>query len=513
MILWVSVRALWAFRIVANVASYSYLWFIKEYRFDRMLTHLRTRQGRRWLMPELRRPPTTPKAAVLFITTVSMLMWGYWVLPLPTVGKLIVLDLLSFPLTFLVVAFLAPPTHAYHAIVIGRAGKKFRAHRQMKVIGITGSYGKTSTKEFLATILSKKFATLKTEASKNSPIGIAEVILGKLAAEHEMFVVEMAAYKRGEIAEMVRMVKPQIGIMTAINPQHQDLFGSIENTVMAKYELLEGLTRERIAIVNADDVRTRHMGERARREGCTVWWVSREKSFWKESGQASIKNFRQEEIRLRLKKPNITGLPAKTFFATDIRATKTATAWTCVSGKETVRVRSSILGEHQVSNMLSAIAAAVAAGMTLDEAAKASASLKSPKGIMQRVAGINGAIFIDDTWNNNPDAAKAACAFLEKCGGRKILVFQPMIELGPYASSSHREVGECAGRICDDVLLTNENWHDDFLTGIRRARRNVTVMVLSPTSAAAYIRQRIKKGDMVLFKGKEAARVLGALQS
>ena len=104
------------------------------------------------------------------------------------------------------------PTGIYHKLLIAKAIRKLRDHKSMIVIGITGSYGKTTTKEYLASILSTRFRVLKTEASKNSPIGIAEVILRKLTSQHEVFVVEMGAYKIGEIAEMAAMARPQIGI-------------------------------------------------------------------------------------------------------------------------------------------------------------------------------------------------------------------------------------------------------------------------------------------------------------
>jgi len=116
---------------------------------------------------------------------------------------------------------------------------------------------------------------------------------------------------------------------------------------------------------------------------------------------------------------------------------------------------------------------------------------------MQKIKGVNGSLFIDDTFNNNPDGAKAAIAFLEKMKGRKILVFQPMIELGSYALISHREVGKFAERVCDEIILTN-NSYEKKLHG----------KVMNTKDATDYLQKNIKKGDTVLFKGKEAGKIL-----
>jgi len=248
---------LWCARLLLNLLSYIQLWYVKEYRFDRMLIHLKTKQGKRLLFLPWRRPPLKPKACFIFIASALVLLGIYFILPLFIIWKLFFMDILLFPITAVFVLIAKVPTWIYHGILIRKAINKLQSHKKMIVIGITGSYGKTSTKEILATILGTKFKTLKTEASKNSPIGIAEVILSKLTPDDEVFIVEMGAYKPGEIREMCKIVKPSIGIVTAINEQHQDLFGSIDATVKAKYELIQGLNDGKIAIFNADNRYTR----------------------------------------------------------------------------------------------------------------------------------------------------------------------------------------------------------------------------------------------------------------
>ena len=274
--IFILIAIVWVFRIITNILSWTALWWIKEYRFDRMLIHLKTKQGKKILFPQFRLPPKSVRSVSIILVSLALLSGVYMMLGVSLLSVLI-LDLLSFPLTAVVVFLSHIPILIYHSWRIYEATTLMRSRPDLLVIGITGSYGKTSTKEYLSTIVSQHLATLKTEASKNSPIAIAEIILKKLKPEHKIFVVEMGAYKVGEIRAMCRIVQPQIGIILAINPQHQDLFGTIETTMRAKYELVEGLSGKNIAIINYDDLRVRTLSEWALRDGHRVLYVTKEK--------------------------------------------------------------------------------------------------------------------------------------------------------------------------------------------------------------------------------------------
>ncbi len=518
-------------RIGFTLSGLLFLWWRKEYRLDRMAIHLKTKQGenvlfgkthiallvavllwplmqeatlallslgmfvlgityltriRRWLIP-----PISPKVLVLGSTALIGIALVVVTAPIPIVIALAAADLLVFPFSALVVVGMSVPTRIYHWIVIYKATQKLIHHEPMIVIGVTGSYGKTSVKEYLATVMSQKFITLKTEASKNSPIGIAEAMLRSLHDRHQAFVVEMGAYKKGEIAHMARMVKPEIGILTAINPQHQDLFGSMETTMQAKYELMLGLTGRKIAIVNLDDTRTRLMGEWAAKDGCTVWgWTM------------------QDDTNATKTIPNM-----RIFRAAHIVADMKGITFDCHVGNEKIRVRAPVLGVHQVGNILAAIAGAVASGMKLADACAAVSQVTAAPGVMQVVPGLNGATFIDDTFNNNPDAARAAFIFLGQQKGKKIVVFQPMIELGTFAEAAHEEVGKIAATHTDAILLTNNNFFPSFERGVRSISKDVPLLVNNPVKTAGYIRTHIHQGDVVLFKGKDAAHALRILKT
>lgn len=474
----VGIFILWSVRLVINLSSYVHLWYVKEYRWDRMWIHLHTKQGKRILFPARRMPPLALKTVALFFSTFLISCFFLFYFRTYLFLGLFIMDVVLFPVTAILVLIMKIPTAIYHEYQISKGLKKLHRHSPMTVIGVTGSFGKTSVKENLATILGTKYHVLKTEASKNSPIGIAETTLKNLSAIHDVFVVEMGAYKRGEIARMTAMVKPEIGIVTAINAQHQDLFGTIEQTIQAKYELIAGLTGRRIAIINADNEYTRRMIEWARRDRCTVWVFTKERTL---------------------------SVPAdKLFSAVNIHADLQGISFDVEVGKERASVSTKILGVHQVSNILAAIAGSVAAGMTVKEAASAASEIQPVKKTLELVSGVNGSLFINDTFNNNPDAAKAALAVLAKSRGRKILVFQPMIELGSSAKSSHKDVGVEAGKVCDAILLTNDNFSDDFIAGVRSVNPDSQVSVFSPFDTAQFIRNTVNKDDAVLFKGKEA---------
>lgn len=472
----------WLLRIFQNILSYVTLWYVKEYRWDRMVIHLRTDQGKRIYFLPSRRPPVTPKTIVLVVSLSAATMLAYLFLPFEPLVKTLMIDVVLFPATFLFVGFFQLPTLVYHQYVIFRAIRKLRERDDLLVIGITGSYGKTSTKEFLSTILSAKYSVLKTEASKNSRIAVAEVVLKNLKPSHRIFVVEMAAYRPGEIASMVRMVRPEIGIITAINPQHQDLFGSIETTMKAKYELFSGLVGKRIAIGNADNPYVRKMMGWARKDGCTV--------------------------REYTTHPSSQTKGKQTLTASHIQTTPSSIRFTVTYQGRKVSVAAPLHGGHFAANILAAIAGAIASGMKLSAAAAAVRLVRHVAKVMEITKGPKGERLINDTFNNNPDAAIAAIAYLRQFAGRKFLVFQPMIELGSYTEKSHIDVGIAAGEVCQEIILTNSNFFAPFAKGVGSISSKKHVQILDADKASEYLKRRVTVKDTVLFKGKEAELVL-----
>ncbi|MBI5019393.1 hypothetical protein HZB58_03920 [Candidatus Gottesmanbacteria bacterium] len=519
-----------AFRFGHKAAGLLFLWWRKEYRLDRMRIHLGTKQGESiffgktnislmlltalWFVPVIRQisymllslaliylgllyarsirrwllPPISPKVIALLVFFCVFVYGVTKLSSVPLLVAFVIADLLLFPASIVSVSVLTVPTRIYHFVKIRNAVHMLRGHKKMKVMGITGSYGKTSVKEYVSAILSSTYKTLKTDASKNSPIGIAEVIQNKLKKDHEVFVVEMGAYRPGEIAEMTNMVEPEVGILTAINPQHQDLFGSIETTMKAKYELSQGLRGQKILITNLDSEKTRRMAGWSKRDGCDVWgWT------------VAAKKTAEQQVASHI------------FRGSDIKVDASGISFDCVYNGQKKRIHAPVLGEHQVGNIMAAVAGAVAMGMSFADAAKAASHIHPAKKVMEIIPGIKGALFIDDTFNNNPDAANAAIRFIGTRPSKKYLVFQPMVELGSYAESSHEDVGVTAAKYCDAILLTNGNFFESFERGVRSISSTVPLLVLPPSEIAMYIRNKVTKDDTVLFKGKDAEHSLHLL--
>lgn len=231
--------------IFKEILKCLYFWQLKEYRWDRFRAFLFTFDGKQYLFPSLHffRPRLTLKILILIYLA------GYFSFYLS--GFNVLLAYLLVPLTAsLAVLFLNPLTGWLYDLIIFAAKIKLLFYKKLIVIGITGSYGKTSTKEILSHLLSPKYFVLKTPANSNTLIGVALTILKSLNFHHQYFIVEMGAYRIGEIAAICRLVKPTIGILTGINEQHLGLFGSQANIIRAKSELLLALPKHGLAVVN-----------------------------------------------------------------------------------------------------------------------------------------------------------------------------------------------------------------------------------------------------------------------
>lgn len=301
-LLFLLLAAAFAVRVLANTLNFAWLWQIKEYRLDRLLVHLKeTNEGRHFLINRssvlfwllflsiplsyfdstkvffliaaaiifvidgifilgqlkkrlLRRPVLTVRIiAIIFITVITVIVLLF-TLPFSKAASLVFVDRLIFAAVslFVFATFLA--TFFIKIFLVESAKRKILSMKNLTVIGVTGSFGKSLTKELIAALLEEKYKVLKTPRSVNTDLAIARLILSSLTARHEIFVVEMGAYKRSEIAAICDMVTPKIGVLTGINEQHLSLFGSLENTKKAKFELMEALPKDGLALVNGDDI-------------------------------------------------------------------------------------------------------------------------------------------------------------------------------------------------------------------------------------------------------------------
>ncbi|MBQ3086612.1 MAG: UDP-N-acetylmuramoyl-tripeptide--D-alanyl-D-alanine ligase [Clostridia bacterium] len=300
----------------------------------------------------------------------------------------------------------------------------------LDTIGITGSYGKTSVKFYLYTILRAWKETLVTPASFNTPMGIVKTVRGELTPMHRIFLCEMGAKWVGDIKELCDIVHPNHGIITALGEQHLESFGSIENIHKTKYELADALPADGRLYVNFDNEAIRNHPPKHK----YITYGTTADCDWR---------------------------------ATDITVTADGTQFTVTSPDgEQCRFTTKLLGDHNVLNLTAAIAAAAGFGMKMQEMKLAVRRIEPVKHRMEIVEK-NGCTIIDDAFNSNPAGCKAALTTLGRMDGMKILVTPGMVELGEKEEECNRTFGQQAAEVCDFVVLVGEKQSRPILQGLK----------------------------------------------
>jgi UDP-N-acetylmuramoyl-tripeptide--D-alanyl-D-alanine ligase len=357
-----------------------------------------------------------------------------------------------------------------------------RARRTLKqagpvVIGITGSYGKTSTKEYLAHILNGRYRVLATPKSYNTLMGVCIVINNDLAHNYgyDYFIVEMGAYVEGEIRAICHLTEPHISIVTAVGPQHLERFGSVEKTARAKYEIVECLPPDGVGVFNWDDPYVRAMYERG-------YPAERIAVTWQNTEHATQLRFGAESIR-----ETIHGLE----FDVIDRLTG-----------EKQHFSTKLLGSHTVTNVLLAVAVARHLGMSATEIALRVASLEPAEHRLQRKTLPGGITIIDDAYSANPVGAKNALDVLALYReGRRVLITPGMVELGSLHEQENQKLGRYAGQVCTDIVLVGTEQTLPLQRGIGETRFGHDHLHIFDTreEAITWFHRELKDGDTVLF--------------
>ena len=340
------------------------------------------------------------------------------------IGGLAFVGLLTPTIVGLAARAVAPLERVIARKFLADATRRMGAYRG-RVLGITGSYGKTSTKYVVADLLSARYRVLKTPAGVNTTMGITRVIREELRDEHEAFVVEMSAYGPGEIREVCDVVRPTLGILTAVGVQHLERFGTPERIAEAKYELIAALPTGAPAVINADDAVCVRLAERARTDGKRVL----------------LYGMGEGAARLAVR---------GTEFAVSARGSRFRVI---TADGQTETFETKLLGRWNLSNVLAGIAAALEWGVPLAAMKPAVAGLvPAPRRLEIHEEG--GVIRILDVANANPRGAEMALEVLSQfTGGSRILITPGMVELGPIEAEENRRFGEKAAPVCDYVVL------------------------------------------------------------
>lgn len=344
-----------------------------------------------------------------------------------------------------------------------------------KVIGITGSFGKTSTKHFLHHMLSVRYDVVATPKSYNTLMGVCLTVNNQLAGTRRLdyFVVEMGAYVPGEIARICQLTQPQISIVTAVGPQHLERFGSIANIVKAKSEIVEALPPDGVAVLNGDDDHVRTMVAKAPGK---VVIVSR--STAPQTGARLVaKNIRE-------------GLDGLDFDVVDT-----------VTGAER-HFHAPLWGEHNVTNILLATAAAQQLGLSLAEIAMRVATLEPFEHRLERKVQPGGLTVLDDAYSANPVGARSALRVLGMhTRGKRILITPGMVELGDLHAEENRKLGALAADYCTDIVLVGREQTRPIYEGVTSTAFDEDRLFVcdAHSEAVAWLRNHAAAGDTVLF--------------
>ena len=334
-------------------------------------------------------------------------------------------------------------------------------------IGITGSFAKTSVKEILKTILSQKYRVLATPASYNTPLGIA-MSVKMLDSTHDVFIAEMGARQKGDIKELARLVNPKFGVITGVNHQHMESFGSIENTMSTKYELFENLSSDGIGIFSSDNENAKILFER----------FSGEKYLAGADGNNSL------------------------VYAKNILIDERGTTFTLVVDGEEVECSTVLLGTHSVRNICLASAVAYKMGLTAKEIASGVEKIRSIGHRLELVPNNKNIVIIDDSYSANEEGVKSAMEVLDNFKGRKIVLTPGLVELGKVENLVNFEFGKTLSKHADYVIVVGKHNAEMIIKGLIEGgmEKEKIIFAKNLNKGNAILNEMLMEGDVVLFE-------------
>lgn len=537
---------LWLIWEIKYILFWLYLWQLKEYHIGRFIDHFQTKKGkdlifnpeqgiklvllialifnatdfkyiifaifvvylfqfavfvRNMFYKSVKIPKFTSKmillAIVSFSIVVSFAIMMVLLNNMTLVSVLLLFDILTILIVSTIVLAIQPFIILHRNSILEEAKNKLtkiKSTSGLKVIAITGSYGKTSTKEFLTTILSSKYNILQTKEHQNSEIGIANTILKSLDENHNFFIAEIGAYNKGKIKEVCSMISPDIGIVTGVNEQHLALFGSLENLLSAEGggELADALLPKGTLVVNGENKHCLNL----------------------------FKKFNGEKLIYALSNKLINA----DIWADSIDVYKDHISFIAINNeKEASPFSIKILGEHNIQNILGAILVAKKLGMNMDEIAEACDHIKPQLSGMTLKNGKHGMHIIDSSYSSNPDGVLADLEYLSIFPNKKVIVMPCLIELGEKSAKIHENIGKKIGKTCDLAIITTMDHFKEIERGfieaqnctniLRRSDRNVVKCLLcdKPQDIYSLITLSCKADDAVLLEGRVPKQLINLL--
>lgn len=528
---------IWILWEIKYILFWIYLWQLKEYHVGRFVDHFRTHKGQRiflnipevlkllllilflaedsffiYLFPalfliylaevilfirvvvesKLKKPVITPKTAILlfvsFVILAGFIYIASFFLDAFQPVLLLGFDILT-PVIISIIVLLIQPV-----FVIGRNSivkkalvkmKNMQSVSGIKVIVITGSYGKTSTKEFLTAILSKKFKVLATKNHQNSEIAIAKCILNNLKPEHQIFIAEVGAYNKGKVKEVCSMVQPKIGIVTGVNEQHLALFGSLENLLLAEGggELAESVPENGLLVLNGSNKYCMDLAKKTEKP-------------------KKIYSQKKELAELDI-------------WADSVTVNKESVSF-LVQEKEgnLLNFEMKVLGRHNVENILAVILTARHLGMSLEEVSQACKNIKPEQAGMVLKLGKHGINIIDSSYSANSDGVLSDLDYLSIFPAKKVVIMPCLIELGPKSAEIHRKIGEKIAKVCSMAIIITKDKFRNVKDGAVKAGMSEENILLcdNPQDIYSIITTSCKQGDTVLLEGRVPQQLINFLK-
>lgn len=395
---------------------------------------------------------------------------GYYSAYSVSLGMLFLLTAFSWSIVIAAVTLLMPVEKSINHKYWRQASDILKSMPDLTVVGVTGSYGKTSTKHYLDRILAEKYDVLMTPGSYNTTMGVIRTVREMMKPFNRIFICEMGAKQRGDVKEICDLVHPRIGIVTAVGPMHLESFKSIENVQKTKFELIDSLPSDGLAVINNDF------------EYCANRAVDNVKAI-----RYGVSNTEGCQYTAG----NIVYSPLGTSFEVN-----------CPDGTS-FRLETKLLGECNISNILGASVVALHLGVTPQQIQYAVASLEQVEhrlNINRTAGGVN---IIDDAFNSNPAGSRMAVDVLAQFkGGKRIIVTPGMIELGSEQYELNRKLGEYVGKNVDVAIIVGEYNHDSLTEGVKSTDFDTKNLyeVASFNEAQQILSRILAPGDTVLYE-------------
>lgn len=405
---------------------------------------------------------------LILIFSILIEILGFMFIPYLSYGLIGIIPIMLPLFVFLAYYITYPIEKLISNSYVKKAKKKLESIKNIQVIGITGSYGKTSVKNILKTLLSEKYKVCASPSSYNTPLGLAKTILQNLNSDNEIFIAEMGAKQRFDIKELCEMVKPKIAIITGIGNQHLLTFGSVDNIIKTKSELAEYVSNNHGKIfVNIES----------------------------DGAKKLVNNFK-DAIKVSIK-DNKTDL-----FVKDIKTTKDGSKFSLCFNNEVVECKTILLGDHNISNILLAATVAINLGLTLKEIQEGIEKLVTIPHRLEIVKSSSTYTILDDAYNSSVEGSKASLDVLSKFDGKKFVITPGLVELGTEQFNSNFEFGIDMAKVCDYVIIDSVINYDAISSGLIFGgfdEKNI-IQVANLTQAVQMLNTLASSNDVVLFE-------------